>query len=194
MSTLTLKETVYLEEQMPEKAETQIALAGRSNVGKSSLINALADKKGLAKVSSSPGKTRSINFYQVEPEGFYLVDLPGYGYAKSSKAEREKWSKLINFYLQSPNGPAALALLIDCRLEPQKPDLELVRFAESVRLPLLAVLTKADKCTQKERSARQSQWSIILGGQRPVICSSSTNLGLRELWEKLRRFASPDII
>ncbi len=189
MSTLSLKETVYLEDQMPDKAEAQIALAGRSNVGKSSLVNKLAGKAGLAKVSSTPGKTRSINFYQVEPEGFYVVDLPGYGYARSSKAERAKWGRLIDLYLRKEGGPAGLALLLDCRLEPQKADLELASFARSLGMPVLGVLTKADKCTQKERSARQSQWGAILDGRKPVITSASTGLGMRELWQALRLMA-----
>ena len=96
---LTLESTAYTLDQLTAHPEAQIALAGRSNVGKSSLVNALAGRKKLAKVSSTPGKTRSVNFYLVEPLRFYLVDLPGYGYARASHSEREKWAKLLERYL-----------------------------------------------------------------------------------------------
>ena len=94
--TLTLETTAYTLVQIPDREGAQIAFAGRSNVGKSSLVNALAGRRKLAKVSSVPGKTRSINFYLAEPFGFYLVDLPGYGYARASHEERRAWGKLLH--------------------------------------------------------------------------------------------------
>ena len=93
--TLTLETTAYTIEQLARMPQAQIALAGRSNVGKSSLVNALAGRKALAKVSSTPGKTRSVNYYHVDPDGFYIVDLPGYGYARCSQQERQKWGELL---------------------------------------------------------------------------------------------------
>ncbi len=166
-----------------------IALAGRSNVGKSSLINALAGRKGLAKISSTPGKTRSLNFYRVKPEGFYLVDLPGYGYARCSKQERNAWGKLMQDYLTTSRELCALALLLDCRLPPQKLDRQLADFAIAHHIPILPILTKADKCKQKERSERQSEWARILNGTKPIITSSSSGLGVAQLWNSLREVA-----
>lgn len=190
--TLTLEDTIYTKQQLmasPLMRQPQIALAGRSNVGKSSLINALGGRKQLAKVSATPGKTASINFYMVEPGGFYLVDLPGYGYAQRSKTERQKWAELINDYLlQAPN-LAALGILLDCRLEPQNADLDLIGYARKLGLPLLPVLTKADKCNQKERMTSQKRWQALLAGQKPLLTSASgpaaTRLGIEDLWSAI---------
>ena len=141
MPTLTLESTVYTLQQLLDVPEAQVALAGRSNVGKSSLINALAVRKKLAKVSATPGKTRSINFYRVQPHNFFLVDLPGYGYARASHSERRSWATLLEKYLSTCKNLRALALLLDSRLPPQKLDLDLAGFARSCRLPLLPILT-----------------------------------------------------
>lgn len=184
--TLTLETTAYTLEQIVALPRAQIAFAGRSNVGKSSLINALAGRKNLAKISSTPGKTRSLNFYRVEPDGFYVVDLPGYGYARCSKKEREKWDALIRRYLTGCAQLRALALLLDCRLPPQGLDLRLAAFAREHEIPLLPVLTKADKCTQRERAERQATWRGLLEGVQPVVTSIRNRLGMESLWEALR--------
>lgn len=189
MPELILENTAYTIDQLLALTEPQIALAGRSNVGKSSLVNALAGRKKLAKVSATPGKTRSVNFYKVEPLGFYLVDLPGYGYARASHEERRKWATLLEHYLSTNSNLKALALLLDCRLPPQKIDLELSAFARSCSLSILPVLTKVDKCNQRERSARQKEWQDLIGS-RPVLTSSSSRLGMTELWQALNRAAS----
>lgn len=181
---LTLETTAYTLDQLISRPEPQIALAGRSNVGKSSLINALAGRKKLAKVSSTPGKTRSVNFYKVEPYDFYLVDLPGYGYARASHAERQKWACLLEHYLADCTSLKALVLLLDCRLPPQKIDLELASFARECRLALLPVLTKADKCKQRERASRQKEWQDLLG-VTPVVTSAESRMGMEELWQTL---------
>lgn len=187
---LELEATVYTLEQMRAFDAPQIALAGRSNVGKSSLVNALARRKALAKISATPGKTRSINYYRVKPDGFYVVDLPGYGYAKCSKEERQKWATLIERYLATCPTLKALAVLLDSRLEPQQLDLELTSFARSNGIVLLPVLTKADKCAQRERAARQRQWRDLLGGIVPLVVSAKTGLGVDNLWANLRRAAA----
>ena len=188
MPTLVLEHTVYTLGQLLSVEKPQIALAGRSNVGKSSLVNALAGQKNLAKVSATPGKTRSINFYHVQPQDYYLVDLPGYGYARASHAERRSWAALLEKYLSSCRHLRALALLLDSRLTPQKLDLELSHFARECGLDILPVLTKADKCTQRERAARAAEWADILG-IRPSITSSSKKSGIRELWLRLHQTA-----
>ena len=186
---LELEHTIYLTGQLKEFELPQIALAGRSNVGKSSLINALAGRKKLAKISATPGKTRRLNFYRVTPLNYYLVDLPGYGYARCSKTEREKWAELINRYLTGCRELKALLLLIDCRLPPQKPDLELAAYARQHNMATLPILTKADKCTQRDRSARAGEWQAILGSEPPLLVSSVTGLGIESLWGRLHALA-----
>ncbi len=195
-STLILESTAYTFEQITTASTpgiAQIALAGRSNVGKSSLVNALAGRKSLAKISATPGKTRSLNFYRAEPDNFFVVDLPGYGYARCSKTERQKWGQLMESYLTSSAELKALAILLDCRLDPQKLDVQLVEFAINNHIPLLPILTKGDKCKQRERSQRQNQWAKLLNGIVPLVTSSSSKLGLDSLWQKLRDTAAHEI-
>lgn len=179
---LELVNTAYNVAQIPDYPLPQVAMAGRSNVGKSSLINALAGRKKLAKVSSSPGKTRSINFYLVKPYDFYLVDLPGYGYARASHADRNVWAKTLESYLSGDSNLRALALLLDCRITPQKLDLDLGKYAENINLPVIPILTKVDKCSQKERVARQIEWQEILN-IKPLLVSASKHSGLDKVWK-----------
>ncbi len=186
---LTLKDTIYTLEQLRslDVSLPHVVFAGRSNVGKSSLINALGSRKNLAKVSATPGKTRSLNMYAVMPGNFYLIDLPGYGYAQCSKTEREKWSKLIHAYITRASNVRCFIALLDGRLPPQKLDLELIAFAHKNRMPLLPVLTKADKCKQQELAKRTQEWRSIVGGHMPLIVSAKSGLGIKELREALNR-------
>jgi GTP-binding protein len=136
---------------LPELPE--YAFIGRSNVGKSSVINMLTNKKELAKVSSSPGKTQLINHFTVESSDkkqWYLVDLPGYGYAKRSQTQRKSWQKMIEDYIRKRENLVNLFVLIDSRHEPQKLDLEFINQLGAWRIPFALVFTKADKSTQKE--------------------------------------------
>lgn len=173
----------------PDNLLPQIALAGRSNVGKSTLINALANRKDLAKVSATPGKTRSLNFYRVLPSNYYLVDLPGYGYARCSKTERAKWGKLISAYIKYSPTLQGVALLLDCRLPPQESDCELAAFVLGQNLPLLPILTKIDKCKQAERHLRMKEWEPVLGHLPILQVSGKTGSGLGKLWEQLAQLA-----
>jgi GTP-binding protein len=185
--TLSLEKTIYTLEQMESVTTPQVALAGRSNVGKSSLINCLGNRKNLAKTSSTPGKTRSLNYYLVQPGDFYLVDLPGYGYARRSKSERQAWGRLMDRYLQHTAHLAGLLLILDAKLPPQAPDLELAAMAQSLRLPLLSVLTKVDKCTQRQCFAAWKAWRDVLGPKAdPLFFSSKTRRGRDALWEQIR--------
>lgn len=181
---LELMTTAYTSQQLPDLNLPQVALAGRSNVGKSSLINALAGRKKLAKVSSNPGKTRSVNFYMVKPYDFYLVDLPGYGYARASHEERRKWAKVLEEYIANSRELRALALLMDCRIPPQRLDIDLGKFAEANNIPLIPTLTKIDKCSQKERRERQEEWTEILG-VKPLMVSAQKRSGIDKLWKRL---------
>jgi len=181
-----LVKTAYVITQLTPSAEPQVALAGRSNVGKSSLINCLAGRKGLAKISSTPGKTQSVNFFRIAPGDYTLVDLPGYGYARRSQAERAKWGKLIEHFLTANPGLKAVAVLLDVRVTPQQSDLELVGWLRHAGIPILPVLTKCDKVNQREQAARQREWRDLLGGAATPICFSSvTRQGHDALWAAL---------
>lgn len=188
-ASLELENTVFTTQQLPEVSLPQIAMAGRSNVGKSSLINALAGRNKLAKVSATPGKTRSVNFYMVRPYDFYIVDLPGYGYARASHEERRKWATVLEHYLTNSPTLKGLALLLDSRLPPQPIDIELAEFARDKNLPLLPILTKVDKCTQSERMRRQQEWADILG-KHPLPVSSSRKSGLDKIWRAMIEMAT----
>jgi GTP-binding protein len=192
---LTLLETLYTEKQLRGALDSElfhtphVALAGRSNVGKSTLINRMAGRKALAKTSSTPGKTRSVNVYQADKHGFLLVDLPGYGYAKRSKTEREQWRRLIEMFLHDSPALNGVVLLLDCRIQPQANDQDMAAFLQQGRVPLLPVLTKADKCKQKERSQRKKQWLEILRSESPLLFSGTTGMGAEELQERITELA-----
>ncbi|MBC7356216.1 MAG: YihA family ribosome biogenesis GTP-binding protein [Desulfomicrobiaceae bacterium] len=191
--TLSLESTIYTPSQMQLPDAPQLALAGRSNVGKSSLVNALAGRRTLAKTSSTPGKTRSINLYRVTPGDFYLADLPGYGYARASHADRDAWARLIHTYLTDNPHLRALVVLLDSRLAPQQLDMDLVAYAQEHHIPLLPVLTKVDKTSLKERAQVARRWADILGSPEPPLAvSSRTGLGVAQLWQRLRRYAFPE--
>ena len=139
--------------QIPPPEKIEIAFAGRSNVGKSSLINRLFGRRNLARVSSQPGKTATINFYELE--NIYFADLPGYGYAKVSKSEKERWSGLIGGYLADERRDLALVFqLVDMRHPPTKDDLQMIDYLVENELPFVVVLTKSDKLNKTERLNR----------------------------------------
>ncbi len=139
--------------QIPKSEKLEFAFSGRSNVGKSSLINKIMNRKGLARVSSMPGKTITINFFELE--NIYVVDLPGYGYAKVSKSEKERWAGLIEGYLNDDRSLALVFQLIDFRHKPTADDLMMIDFLIESEIPFVIVLTKADKMKKKEREARR---------------------------------------
>ena len=130
-------------DQIPQDGLPEIAFAGRSNVGKSSLLNRLLNRKALAKTSRTPGKTRTLNYYIVNRE-LYLVDLPGYGYARRSHSEREQWAKLVNAYIQDRTPLKGIVQLVDARHDPTADDLEMIEWLNQSRKPFLVVATKAD--------------------------------------------------
>lgn len=137
--------------QYPESGVQEIAFAGRSNVGKSSLLNLLTRRKNLARVSGSPGKTRTINFYRINDE-FRIVDLPGYGYARVSKSESEKWGAMMESYLENREGLLKVIQLVDIRHKPSAQDVQMYDYLKYFNLDGIVVATKADKVSSNQRS------------------------------------------
>lgn len=140
--------------QIPPSERTEIAFSGRSNVGKSSLINKIFNRKSLARVSAVPGKTATINFYSLE--NLYFVDLPGYGYAKVAKSDKERWGSLIEGYLHDDRELALVFQLIDFRHPPTADDIMMVNFLIDSGIPFVVILTKADKLSKKQREERRT--------------------------------------
>ena len=140
--------------QIPKSERTEIAFSGRSNVGKSSLINKIFNRKSLARVSAVPGKTATINFYSLE--NLYFVDLPGYGYAKVAKSDKERWAGLIEGSLHDDRELALVFQLIDFRHPPTSDDVMMVNFLIDSGIPFVVILTKADKLSKKQREERRA--------------------------------------
>lgn len=155
--------------QMPASDRIEIAFSGRSNVGKSSLINKIFNRKNLARVSSMPGKTATINFYSLE--NIYIVDLPGYGYANVSKSEKKKWGDLIGNYLSDAERELALVFqLIDMRHLPSKDDLQMIDFLIDSEIPFVVVLTKADKLKPTQRKLRMEAFKTEIPCFEDITC------------------------
>lgn len=173
----------------------QVAFSGRSNVGKSSLINTLLrrTRKKIAHVSSTPGKTRGLNFYLVN-ERFFLVDLPGYGYADVPEAVRASWSELIEWYLAEPGLVRGVVHLVDARHAPTAHDLRMVGYLAEIALPTLVVLTKMDKLTRNERAGALARAREVLGLEDAQILpfSSKTGEGRQELLDALEELISSE--
>ena len=178
-------------DKCPKADRPEYAFIGRSNVGKSSLINMLTNKKELAKISRSPGKTQLINHFNItssDKKDWYLVDLPGYGFAKVSQSQRRSWEQMIEGYIRKRENLGNLFVLLDSRLEPQKIDLDFVDQMGEWQVPFALVFTKADKITQREVAANVKKF---LGKMRETweylpahfVTSSEKRLGARQMLE-----------
>lgn len=165
----------------------EVAVAGRSNVGKSSLLNHLFHSSKLVKTSSTPGKTQALNFF-VANEQVVFVDLPGYGYAKVPASVRREWGPMVQKYLGKREQLQAVLLLFDIRREPQEDDIQMVQWAEAAGRPLILVLTKVDKVNQSEREHNKKNIVALLRAQEcPVVCYSvPKNSGRKELCAALQ--------
>lgn len=174
-------------DQCPKPDRFEIAFIGRSNVGKSSLINMLAGRKNLAKTSGKPGKTQMINHFLID-DSWYLVDLPGYGYAKTSKSNREAWAEMIDDYLVNRKNLQIVFVLIDSRLEPQKIDLEFINWLGENAVPFALVFTKADKQSVNKGQQSMARFRKVMKQtweELPIffLTSSETGLGKDQLTE-----------
>ncbi len=168
--------------QIPKSDKPEIAFSGRSNVGKSSLINKIFNRKSLARVSATPGKTVTINFYSLE--NIHIVDLPGYGYAKVAKTEKQRWAGLVEGYLQADRDLALVFQLVDFRHPPTGDDIMMINFLIDSEIPFVVVLTKADKLkkTQREERLKSVVNELPCGDQITLIpFSAETGEGAEEI-------------
>lgn len=172
--------------KLPQTGKSQIAFAGRSNVGKSTLINAIINRKSLARTSSSPGKTQTINFYLVN-DSFYLVDLPGYGYAKVSAKERDNWKRMIDNYLYSSKGLKAVVMLVDIRIKPTENDIKMKQWITDRGFTPIIVVTKADKIkrSQTDKQLKVIRDTLEIPDSELFLFSGKTKQGLEEIGKKL---------
>lgn len=179
-------------EQYPRDGLPEVAFLGRSNVGKSSLLNALAGRRGLARVSAQPGRTQTVNFFRVGNE-MYLADLPGYGYARVPEKVRAGWEAIVTSYLEG-RAPLALCLfLLDARHEPSEGDLTLRRWLDHFGLPYVVAATKSDKLGRAElaRRLRALREGIGRAAREVIAVSAVDGTGIDALWTSMRRAALP---
>ncbi len=173
--------------QYPQDALPEIALAGRSNVGKSSFINKMLNRKNLARTSSKPGKTQTLNFFKINEE-FFFVDVPGYGFARVSKTEKEKWGKMIEEYFVGRKELKAVVQLVDLRHPPTKDDKNMYDFLKYYQIPIIIMATKADKITkgQWQKHIKIVKQTLELQeGDTIVLFSSETGQGKDEAWKEI---------
>jgi len=193
---IELKKVAVEKGGFPQSAISEIAFIGRSNVGKSSLINCLTERKSLARTSSAPGKTRTINFYETTilenevEKTLFLVDLPGYGYAKISKAEKEKFGQMMDDYLLHRPNLKVMIHLIDIRIEPTADDRQMSEWFSYYNYEVLTVATKSDKI---KRSQLQKQLKILaealnIHSESIIPFSAQTKAGRQELWQRINQF------
>ena len=185
---VSLETVAVSKNQYPESGLPEVSFVGRSNVGKSSLINTMINRKALARTSKTPGKTRTINFYNVE-NLLYFVDLPGYGYAKISRSESEKWGSMIEGYLKDREQLKAIIMLIDIRHEPSSNDKMMFEWLKHYDFPVVAVATKADKISRTKRDKYYSVIRKALGMSQENLLigfSSETKDGKEKLWDVIK--------
>jgi GTP-binding protein len=172
------------ESDFPRKEIPEVVFAGRSNVGKSSLINMLVGSDRLARTSSTPGKTQSINFYRLNGS-FFFVDLPGYGYAKAGKAAVQQWKRLIEQYFRKRTNLVLAIQMIDSRMPPTESDIQLSGYLEQLNVPRFVVATKSDKLSKNQQREQLRIISNSFGGQSVVMSSAKTGAGCKDIWKRV---------
>jgi GTP-binding protein len=180
-------------EHYPEAVLPEIAFAGRSNVGKSSLINTILNRKKLVKTSSTPGRTQLINFFDINKE-FSFVDLPGYGYAKVPTRVKKDWGGMIETYITKRETLRCVVLLIDIRRTPGKEDIDIINWLDQNMIPHLIVVTKADKFSNQKRGKHHSKIAEALGCDKKdlTLFSSKSRLGKDVLWKNIESYLALD--
>lgn len=188
IKSLSLETVCGITSRLPENVLPEFAFAGKSNVGKSSMINALVNRKSFARTSSEPGKTQTINFYNVNKE-LYLVDLPGYGYAKTSMETREKWGKMIERYLHSSKMLKQVFLLVDIRHEPSQNDVNMYDWIKYQGFSPVVIATKSDKLNRSQLPRQVKLVRDTLGMEKEEILipfSAENKQGRDEIWEVIK--------
>ncbi len=175
--------------QIKEHYPTEIAIAGKSNVGKSSFINFICNNSKLAKTSKEPGRTRLLNYYKINDGVCYFVDLPGYGFAKVNDKEKEKWGKLIESYLQGSDGLKNVFMLIDIRHDPTANDMDMFKYLYYYNIPFTIIATKADKLSKAARMRRKKEIAdyIGVGVDNIYVCSSMEKTGAEQIYERIEQ-------
>jgi GTP-binding protein len=170
----------------------EIAFAGRSNVGKSSLINCLVNRKGLVRTSSTPGRTQLLNFFAID-ERLYFVDLPGYGFARAPRSVREQWQPMVHGYLKGRQALRAVVWLLDVRRDPSQEDLQFLDWLEESEIPTIPVITKVDKVSRNELARRMARISQITGLSKELFTPFSvlSKQGYEDLWELINLALEP---
>lgn len=189
IKTSQLEAVAVKRSQYPEDNMKEIAFAGRSNVGKSSLLNLITGRRALARVSGSPGKTRTINFYNINGD-FRIVDLPGYGYARVSKSVTENWGDMMEQYFSARHGLIKTVQLVDIRHEPSKQDIQMYEYLRHYGLDGLVVATKADKISRNQMNKNISVIRKALGMKpedKVIACSALKRTGQDELLDEIER-------
>lgn len=173
--------------QLPKSDLPEVVFSGRSNVGKSSLINKIVNRKAMARVSATPGKTATINFFNVDT--FNLVDLPGYGYAKVSHAEKQRWADLMDGYFADNRNFALIIQICDMRHKPTQADIDMINYLIDADLPMIIVLTKKDKLNKTEQAKQLKLYEEILNGETELFPFSALNgEGTEEIREAIERY------
>jgi GTP-binding protein len=179
--------TAKFPKDYPQLRKPEVAFLGRSNVGKSSLINALLHRKSLARISSTPGRTRALNFFLIN-QRFLFVDPPGYGYAKVSRMEKKGWDQMVRTYFNDHPSRIVAVLILDARHEPTKRDLQMRDWLEFYGLPYLVVATKIDKVKKNQWKSREKALKKIFDDKVPLFFfSAMDSTGQKEVWRELRR-------
>jgi len=181
--------SAYQAQQYPPGDKPEIAFAGRSNVGKSSLLNALVNRRSLARTSAKPGRTQALNFFCLN-QNLYLVDLPGYGYAKVPMEVKKSWGKMVEHYLKVRSNLKAVVLIFDIRRDPGEEDWDLIHWFNQYRIPVITALTKADKLSHQQALLRRKALDVQIKkifAIESTLCSAKSKEGLQELWAKIRK-------
>ena len=178
--------SAFQKDQYPPADKPEVAFAGRSNVGKSSLLNALVNRKNLARTGSTPGRTQALNFFRVN-DRFIFVDLPGYGYARVSLEVKKTWRGMVETYLRSRPNLEAVVVIVDIRRDLEEDDRSLMEWLKQEGKNVIPVLTKVDKLTRRERESRVRKMENDLSGivsQKPILFSAKTGEGRKEVWDR----------
>jgi GTP-binding protein len=182
--------SAFKESHYPPSDKPEVAFAGKSNVGKSSLINVLVNRKKLARTSSTPGRTQALNFFEIKNKNLYMVDLPGYGFASVPLEIKKSWGSMVETYLRTRANLKAVVVILDIRREPGEGDLDLLDWLDQYGIKSIIVLTKADKLSRAQASERARLIGKAIADAsdvKPIIFSAKTREGMKEIWEEIEK-------